>query len=190
MAQTAKIIPLSTPLTPTWPIAGDVPDLRAIITDQSKTIAAQAALIDAYQATLSAAQAAAAPLPTAYGTGTASGSPATTLTVANLQGGNIIIGAIVAGPGIPTGTAILGQTTGTPGLNGVYTTSNPTTANSAPLTFTPPPPTATWPTPTDAPTLLAIQQDQTSVIRTQTALIQQYLDLLNASLTPPPPTGP
>ena len=44
--------------------------------------------------------------------------------------------------------------------------------------------------PTDADTLNAIVQAQTAVIRNQTALLQQYQDLLNVSQTPAPPTGP
>jgi hypothetical protein len=127
---------------------------------------------------------------TAIGNGTASGTPATTLTVSAVSGGNIVIGAVVAGAGVPTGTTIVAQQSGTAGGAGVYTTSVQTTASSAALTFTPPPLVMNWPTPSDAPTLTTIQQDQTSILRTQTALIQQYQDLLNDSQTAPPPTGP
>jgi len=177
--------------TATWPIAGDAPDLRTIIDDQAETITAQAALIDAYQSVLNTAQAAPAPLPTATGNGTASASPnGTTLTVSGVAGGTIVINAVVAGAGIPTGTTIIAQQSGSPGTNGVYTTSVATTASSAALTFTPPPPVSPWPTPTDAPTLNTIQQQQTAILRTQTALLQQYQDLLNSSQTPAPPTGP
>ena len=128
--------------------------------------------------------------PTAIGNGTASGTPATTLTVSAVANGNIVINAVVAGAGVPTGTTIVAQQSGTVGGNGVYTTSVQTTCASAALTFTPPPMTMNWPIPTDAPTLTTVQQDQTSILRTQTALIQQYQDLLNDSQTPAPASGP
>jgi len=35
-----------------------------------------------------------------------------------------------------------------------------------------------------------VVQAQTAVMRNQTALLQQYQDLLNVSQTPAPPTGP
>lgn len=47
----------------------------------------------------------------------------------------------------------------------------------------------TWPVPDDADALMAIVQAQTSVIRTQAALIQHYQDVLNAAQTPPPGSG-
>jgi hypothetical protein len=128
--------------------------------------------------------------PTPTGNGTSSGTPATTLTVSAVTGGSIVIGAVVAGSGVPAGCTIVAQTGGTAGGNGVYTTSVATTASSAALTFTPPPLTSAWPTPNDAPTLNTIMQDQTAILRNQTALIQQYQQLLNDSQTPPPPTGP
>jgi hypothetical protein len=127
---------------------------------------------------------------TAIGNGTASGTPATTLTVSAVAGGSIVNGSVVAGAGVPTGTTIVAQQSGTVGSNGVYTTSVATTAASAALTFTPPPLASPWPVPRDAPTLLTVQQDQTAVIRTQTALIQQYIDLLNDSQVSAPPVGP
>lgn len=58
---------------------------------------------------------------------TASGS-GTNLTVTNITGGLITIGQIVDGPGIPGGTTISSQTSGTSGSNGVYVTSQATTA--------------------------------------------------------------
>jgi len=177
--------------TAIWPIAGDVPDLRTIIADQAVTITAQEALIHAYQSWLNTQQTPPAPLPTATGNGTASASPnGTTLTVSGVTGGSIVINAVVAGSGVPTGTTIIAQQSGVTGGNGVYTTSVTTTASSAPLTFTPPPPVSPWPTPNDAPTLTSVQQQQTAILRTQTALIQQYQDLLNTSQTPAPPSGP
>ena len=190
--QTAKVVPFSTPgAFSTWPITGDAPDLRTIVQDQAVVIKDQAALIDAYQSWLNEQQAAPTLRPAAYGNGTASASPnGTTLTVSGIAG-TIIIGARVAGAGVTTApTTIVAQQSGTIGGNGVYTTDNPTTCNSAALTFTPPAQPMAWPLPTDAPTLLAIQQDQTSVLRIQSALLQAYLDVLNASQTPAPPTGP
>ena len=177
-------------LTSTWPIAGDAPDLLIIVQDQARVIHDNMQLAEAYQTVLDNAQAPPAPLPTAYGNGTASGTPATTLTVSGVAGGNIVANSVIAGPGIPTGTLALNQVSGTPGGNGVYTTSVVTTAASAPRTFTPPPQGSPWPPLQDATDLNAILQSQTAIIRTQTALLQQYQDLLNTSETPPPATGP
>ena len=141
---------------------------------------------------LDAAQAPPALLPTPTGNGTASGTPATTLTVSAVTGGSIVLNAVVAGSGIPTGTTIVSQTSGTIGGNGVYVTSVATTASSAALTFVPAQQPSPWPPVAvqDASDLNAIMQQETAVIRTQTALLQQYQDLLNTSQTPPPPTGP
>jgi len=69
---------------------------------------------------------------TATGTGTAS---ATNLTVSAVTG-TIIVGATVTGTGIPAGTTIVNQQSGTTGGAGVYTTSASTTASAAALTFT------------------------------------------------------
>ena len=189
----AKIIPMpNAGITPmaVWPIPGDAPSLRSIIQDQAITIKAQAALIDAYQANLNTAQTPPITASTPFGNGAASGTPATTLTVSGVGNGSIVVGAVIAGPGIPTGTTIASQVSGTTGGNGVYTTSVATTAASAPLTFTPPAPPWTWPSPTDAPTLTTIQQQQTAILRMQSSLMQNYQDLLNSSMTPAPPTGP
>jgi len=65
-----------------------------------------------------------------------------------------------------------------------------TTLTGVALTFTPGGGAMPWPTPTDSNTLNTIQQQQTAILRSQTALLQQYQDLLNTSLTPAPPTGP
>jgi hypothetical protein len=189
-AAVIPIRPTTTIVNPTWPVAGDAPSLRTIVQAQAVTMADQAALIDAYQDNLNAAQVPPAPLPTPSGNGTASGTPATTLAVTNLSGGQIVMNAVVAGPGVPAGTTIVSQTSGPAGGNGSYVTSQATTASSAALTFTPPPLPMTWPTPNDAPTLQTIQQQQTAILRTQTALLQQYQDLLNSSQMPAPPTGP
>jgi hypothetical protein len=128
--------------------------------------------------------------PAAYGTGTASGTPATTLTVAGLSG-TIAVPCRVTGPGITVApTNIIAQQSGPAGGNGVYTTDQITTCNSAALSFIPPALTMTWPIPRDALTLTTIQQDQTAILRSQTALIQQYQMLLNDSQVQPPLVGP
>ena len=169
-----------------WPIAGDVPDLNAITREQAKTSAAQMALIDAYQGVLANAQA----VPPATATGTSTGT--TSLTLTTIANGSILIGAVVAGTGVPVGTAITAQQSGTAGQAGVYTTSAPTTLTSVALTFTPSGVAMTWPAPAvvDAATLTLIQQSQSAMLKTQTTLIQQYQDLLNISETPAPPSGP
>ena len=171
-------------VTPVWPVAEDVPDLETIIADQAKTISAQAVLIDEYQTILNNAQMP-IPGPAATAAGTATGT--TSLTVSGVSG-VIATGASVKDAGmttvVPTGTTILGQISGTTGGAGVYLTSNPITATSVAMTFTPPPPASTWPTPGDAPTLQSIQTIQTGIIRLQTSLTTQYLQLLNTSQTP------
>ena len=131
-------------------------------------------------------------LPAATGNGTASGTPATTLTVSAVAGGNITVNSRVIGAGVPTGTTIVSQTSGTPGCNGAYVTSVATTASSAALTFVPPQGPMPWPpvAVSDAADLNAIMQQETAVIRTQTALLQQYQDLMNTSQVPVPPAGP
>jgi len=63
-------------------------------------------------------------------TGSASG---TNLTVTAVTG-TIGIGDIIAGTGVPTGTFIVSQTSGTSGGAGVYVTSGVTTASSAAIT--------------------------------------------------------
>ena len=176
---------------PVWPITEDAPDLETIVADGAKTIAAQAVLIDEYQTVLNNAQ---NPLPGTAATAVASAS-GTSLTVGAPVTGTIAVGATVADATtatttVPAGTTILGQISGTTGGAGVYLTSQVTTALSTSLTFTPPPPASTWPIPGDAPTLQQIQLAQTGLIRLQTSLTQQYLDLLNISQTPIPPTGP
>ena len=179
--------------TSTWPIAGDAPDLLAIVQAQATVIHDNMQLAAAYQVVLDNAQAPPALLPTATGNGTAGASPnQTQLTVSAVAGGQIVANAVIAGVGIPTGTLALNQISGTPGGAGVYTTSVATTASSSALTFTPPPPAIPWPPSAmqDATDLNAIMQAGTSIIRTQTALLQQYQDYLNASETPAPPTGP
>ena len=90
----------------------------------------------------------------------------------------------------PPATTVVSQQSGTWGGAGVYTLSVATTLSAVALTFTPGGGPMPWPTPTDANTLNAIQQQQTAILRSQTALLQQYQDLLNTSLTPAPPTGP
>lgn len=171
-----------------WPIPGDAPDLQAIIQAQAETIEQNEALLHGYQTDLNTAQNPPSPAPTT-GTGTGNG---TQLNVTAATG-TIVRGAVVADTNnvtVPLGTTILGQISGTVGGAGLYLTNNPTTANGTALTFTAPPPPSSWPLPTDAPTLNLIVQNQTAVIRVQTALMQHYQDLLNNSQTTPPPTGP
>jgi hypothetical protein len=62
-------------------------------------------------------------------TGNASGANLTASAVT----GTIAVGDIITGTGVPTNTAILSQTSGTPGGAGVYVTSLATTASSASL---------------------------------------------------------
>lgn len=172
---------------PVWPIAGDAPDLSAIVQEQADTITANEALLHAYQGVLSAAQ---APLPTGA-TGTATG---TALALTAIVNGPVLIGSTIIGTGVPVApsppTTIIGQTSGSAGQAGTYTTSQATTCTSAALLIVPGGGPSPWPIPTDADTLNAIVQAQTAVIRNQTALIQQYQDLLNVSQTPAATTGP
>jgi len=67
----------------------------------------------------------------ATGTGTGSGI---NLTVSAVTG-NIQVGSTITGTGVPAGTKITNQQSGTTGGAGVYTTSVATTAASASLTF-------------------------------------------------------
>lgn len=173
----------------TWPIPGDVPDLNAIIDDQAATIAANAALLDAYQAALNAAI---NPVqgPAATATCTATGTQLAVAATPTIVG-TIVNGATLSdGATVPTATHILGQISGNPGKDGVYLTDNPTTAAATVITFTPPPTPQSWPTPQDALTLNLISQQQVACIRVQSALLQHYQDLLTTSQTPAPATGP
>lgn len=63
-------------------------------------------------------------------TGTGSGINLTTTSVT----GTIVIGQNITGTGVPAGTTILGQTSGTPGGAGIYTTSQATTSSGATIT--------------------------------------------------------
>jgi hypothetical protein len=166
-----------------WPITGDVPDLLVIVRAQMATVADQEALLHAYQQNLNAAQAPAAT--TAVGTSTGT----TALTLASVAGA-VLIGATIAGAGVPAGITLIAQQSGAVGGAGVYTTSAVTTLSSVSLTLTPSGGASTWPLPQDAPTLMLLTQQQTAVIRTQTALLQHYQDVLTTSQTPTPPTGP
>jgi hypothetical protein len=166
--------------TAPWPIPGDAPDLLATVEAQAKVVADQEALLHAYQGVLNTAQTAPT---TAVGTATG-----TSLALSSVVG-VILLGSTVTGTNIPAGTTIVGGPLG--GGAGTYTTNQATTANNNALTFTPGGgATSTWPTPQDADTLNLIVQALTAVIRNQTALLQQYQDLLNISETPPPQTGP
>ncbi len=72
-------------------------------------------------------------------TGNGSGTNLTASSVAGI----IKIGDSVSGTGVPAGTTILSQASGTPGGAGVYVTSNATTSSSASLTSGGIPPGAT-----------------------------------------------
>lgn len=186
-AARARVIPMAAPSpSSSWPITGDIPAISEIVLEQSQVIEDQEVLLHAYQTNLNTAQT--TPGATATGTGTATGNQLAVTAVA----GTIQNGAVISGGGVtvPAGTTILGQISGTPGGAGTYLTSAVTTAAAAALTFTNPPGASTWPVPTDAPTLMLIQQLQSSIIRLQTALLQGYQDLMNTSQTPAPPTGP
>ena len=60
----------------------------------------------------------------------------TNLTVITLTSGVINVGDILIGTGIPTGTYIVSQTSGTPGDTGVYVTSQATTGSTAAVSVT------------------------------------------------------
>lgn len=191
----AAVVPLVQPPVPTqqvggvWPIAGDAPDLEIIIADQWHTIAAQAALIDAYQTNLNSAQNPAPP-PPSTGSGTAVNTK--TLALVGTSGSPIQNGASIAGTGVPTTPApkILGQISGTAGGDGSYLLDTVINISAVVLSISSPAAATTWPTPSDAPTLELIRQAQTGILRMQSSLLQQYMDLLNVSVTAPPATGP
>lgn len=200
MAKVAQLYQTQTPVVqptsgvPVWPIPGDVPPVEAIIQDQAAVIEDQEALLHDYQGVLNAAQNP-APGTAAAGTGAIT-TASTSLSVSGVTGANIVVGATVNDATVPTpltppGTIVLGQISGTTGSGGVYLLNKAVTYPATiALTFTPPPSASTWPTPTDAPTLMLIQQQQTAVLRMQSSLIQAYQDLLNVSQTAAPPTGP
>lgn len=61
---------------------------------------------------------------------TTGGQPYGLLTVSVVGSGGLVVGGILAGTGVQTGTQITGQVSGTPGGVGVYTVSIPQTVNS------------------------------------------------------------
>jgi phage tail sheath gpL-like len=75
---------------------------------------------------------------TSTATATTCSGAGTNLTVGGTVTGTISVGATVTGTGVPAGTTIVSQTSGTPGAAGVYVTSQATTASSASLTFSSP----------------------------------------------------
>lgn len=135
-AQPALQVVAPTPMvSANWPDANDATDLLAIVQEQAGTIADQAVLIDRYQTVLNNAQKTAPPaVNVATSTGTATG---TSLALTGTSG-TVVIGANVSGAGVPAGTTIIGQISGTTGGDGTYTTNQATTAAAAPLAFTPP----------------------------------------------------
>jgi hypothetical protein len=146
---------------------------------------------DGNYTTNQATTAAAAPLaftpPATVNVATATGTGTGTSLAVSAVNGTIVLGAQISGPGVPANTTIINQISGTAGGAGTYTTNQATTASAAALAFTPPPAPAapmSWPTPQDPPTLMQLVQNQTSVLRTQAALISHYQDVLNTSQTP------
>src|SRR5262245_40082935 len=103
-------------------------------------ITAQAPVVEAPVVEAPAAQVA-APRAASPATGTGTSTGTTSLTVSTVTG-TISMGAMVTGTGVPNATVITGQTSGTTGGAGVYTTNVPTTLSSIALTFTP---AAPWP---------------------------------------------
>jgi hypothetical protein len=173
-----RLAPTPTAGPGNWPDAGDAADLLTIVQAQAATMADQADLIDRYQTVLESAQ---APSP-ATATGTSTGT--TALTLASVAG-VVLIGSTVTGTGVPAGLTIVSQQSGTLGGAGVYITSAVTTLTSIALTITPGGGPSPWPTPRDAPTLSLISQAQVATIRTLSAAMQHYQDILNYSQTPP-----
>jgi hypothetical protein len=161
---------------PTWPSAGEADELLRSVTAQAATINQQFWLLADYQNVLDAAQ----EPPPAHGTGTGSG---TNLVITG-SSGVITVGSAVTGVNVPAGCTVVGQQSGPPGGDGTYTTSVATTAAATVLTFTPGGGPSAWPVPRDVVTLNAVLAAQTAIIRNQTALVQQYQELLNASQTP------
>jgi hypothetical protein len=171
----------------TWPVPGDAPDLKQIIADQAATMAANAALLTAYQDWLDTFT---NPPPGTATTATATAT-GTTLAISAPSGPPIETGSTITdGALVPDGTVILGQISGTAGGAGNYLTNNPTTVADTPITITPPPPASAWPNVSDAPTLMVVTQDQLTILRQQNAMLQAYQTLFNVTGTPAPPTGP
>lgn len=176
--------------TTSWPIAGDIPSLLQIVTDQAETVASNEVLLHAYQTNLNTAQNPAGGTPATANGAVTTGST-TSISVSGTIG-TIVTGATVAGTTNTIAPTILGQISGTPGSDGTYLLSAPVTfAVVTGLVFTPPvvfP--GTWPVPRDVNTLDLLVQQQTAIIRVQTALIQHYQDVLNTSQVSAPATGP
>ncbi|HEY2530279.1 MAG TPA: hypothetical protein VGJ20_20475 [Xanthobacteraceae bacterium] len=72
----------------------------------------------------------------AHGTGTSTGTTSLSMTAVT---GTILIGAAVAGAGVPAGTTIVSQASGATGGDGTYITSAATTLAADALTITHPP---------------------------------------------------
>jgi hypothetical protein len=71
----------------------------------------------------------------AHGTGTSTGTTSLSVTAVT---GTIMVGATVAGTGVPAGVTIVSQASGTTGGNGTYITSAATTLSAVALTMTHP----------------------------------------------------
>lgn len=174
------LAPMTTSTTGVWPTAANATDLQQVVWAQAKTMAEQHDLIVTYQDWLETKQA----VPPATGTGNSTGTTTLTLTAVT---GIVTLGSVVTGTGVPSGMKIVAQTAGTTGGAGTYTTDVVSTLGNIALTFTPGGGNSPWPPLTDSPDLLEISQRQNTILRSQNALISQYVDLLNASSTPPPP---
>lgn len=74
--------------------------------------------------------------PAATATGSSTGTTSLTLSAVT---NTVMIGATVTGTGVPAGTTIVSQLSGTTGGAGVYITSQPTTLSNMALTITHPP---------------------------------------------------
>jgi hypothetical protein len=170
--------------TTSWPIAGDVPDLQAIVWSQMATIKANEALLHAYQANLNNAQV----TPPATALATAPGT--TQINITGLLGTIVLPATITNGGLIPSGTYLVGQTSGPTGGNGTYTTNTVLTLTSTPVFIYPNGANPPWPSATDQGTLMLLTQDQMAVARLQNSLLTAYQTLLADSSTPPPATGP
>ena len=149
-------------------------DQQAIFTQQQILISVQAQAIRDLETMLGVGPV--VPGTPATGTGTAGVSPnGNQLTVSAVTGVIVNESVVTDGALVPTNTIILGQISGTPGGAGVYLTSNPTSANATPLTFTPPPTEPGGNPPTT--NLQQIIDTQAGLIRLQVAYLDNLLTL-------------
>jgi hypothetical protein len=119
-----------TAITPT-----PIPTTKALVPAASSPIAFPAPASDADFNTVPTATATGTGTSVVVATGTGTSTGTTSLTVSAVTN-TIVTGAAVGGAGVPC--TITGQTSGTTGGAGVYTTSVATTVTAGALTFTPP----------------------------------------------------